>query len=175
MEEKGDTIRLDRDPTLFAHVLQRFMDKPLEAVEPEALREELDFYGAPCSTMPPASALAGIYSRRAENAVTSILDQMAVLTVETLPAGRCIAMDKQLKFLLSETSDQRSEIRVLLKDAWTAADKAVDTLPPLIQQDLETRLRSLGYTVSIDRGQIHLAWVGRHTNTTKITVSWADQ
>jgi hypothetical protein len=43
MEEKGDTIRLDRDPTLFAHVLQRFMDKPLEAVEPDALREELDF------------------------------------------------------------------------------------------------------------------------------------
>jgi hypothetical protein len=23
MEEKADTIRLDRDPTLFAHVLQR--------------------------------------------------------------------------------------------------------------------------------------------------------
>jgi hypothetical protein len=69
MEEKTDAIRLDRDPAVFAHVL-KLLDKPLEAVETEALREELDFYGLlPSSTMLPASMVADMCSRDAENAV----------------------------------------------------------------------------------------------------------
>jgi hypothetical protein len=169
MEEKGDAIRLDRDPAVFAHVLQRFMDKPLEAVEPEALCKELDFYGAPSSTMPPASALADMWSRHAENVVTSILDQMAVLTVETLPD----AVGEQLVFYLSKPTDRWSEVKVRLHDTWTAADKYVDPLPPHIQQPLETRLRSLGYTVSI--GRVHVRVNNQWVITTTITLSWADK
>jgi hypothetical protein len=177
MEEKGDTIRLDRDPTLFAHVLQRF-DKPLEAVETEALREELDFYGMlPCSTMPPAAAFAVPYSRLLESVVSSIVSQMAVLMNEKLPVPSdeegIIKLGRKLSFYLSKPTDRWSEVQVRQDDTWTAADKDVDTLSPLIQQPLETRLRSLGYTVSIGRAGVRFKI--KFVHTIRITVSWPDK
>jgi hypothetical protein len=77
MEEKTDAIRLDRDPTLFAHVL-KLLDKPafleVDQAVAEELREELDFYGLlPCSTMLPAAAFAVPYSRLLESVVSSIV------------------------------------------------------------------------------------------------------
>ena len=95
MEEKGDTIRLDRDPAVFAHVL-KLLDKPafLEADQAvaEELREELDFYGLlPCSTMLPAAAFAVPSARLLESvvssAVSSIISQMAALLSKQLADG----------------------------------------------------------------------------------------
>jgi hypothetical protein len=82
MAEGANVIRLDRDPTLFSHVLQLFVDKP---VAQPTLYEELDFYGLPPSSiMLPASMAADICSRPGESVVSSIIDQMAVLMHETL-------------------------------------------------------------------------------------------
>jgi hypothetical protein len=168
MEEKTDAIRLDRDPAVFAHVL-KLLDKPLEAVETEALREELDFYGLlPSSTMLPASMVADMCSRDAENAVSSIVDQMGVLMNEKLADNkRNVAVGHQLTFLLTNPTNAWSEVQVRnAPNTWTPKDvKWINPLPPHIQQPLETRLRSLGYTVKID--------LSSNINFPRITVSWA--
>jgi hypothetical protein len=171
MEEKTDAIRLDRDPTLFAHVL-KLLDKPafleVDQAVAEELREELDFYGLlPCSTMLPAAAFAAICSHRVENVVSSIVSQMAVLMMEKADDEGACEMGHQLSFRLSKPTDRWSDVKVRLDDTWTAADKAVDTLPPHVKQPLETRLRSLGYAVSIGRV------LSQYVSTTRITLSWA--
>ena len=164
------TIHIDRDPDLFSHVLKLF-DTPLPAEDTEKLREELDFYGMlPCSTMPPAAAFAVPYSRLLESVVSSIVSQMAVLMNEKLPVPSdeegIIKLGRKLSFYLSKPTDRWSEMKVRLDDTWTAADKDVDTLPPLIQQRLETHLRSLGYEVMFDNPYV---------STTRITLSWTNK
>jgi hypothetical protein len=89
---------------------------------------------------------------------------MAVLMNEKQPSDEegIIKLGHELEFYLSKPTDLWSEVKVRQDDTWTAADKDVDTLPPLIQQRLETHLRSLGYDVMFNN-----QWV------TTITVRWA--
>jgi hypothetical protein len=181
MEEKADTIRLDRDPTLFAHVL-KLLDKPLEAVDTEALCKELDFYGLlPSSTMLPAAMLADKVARAADSVVSSIVDQMAVLINEKLSdMDGIMRVGNQLTFCLIKPNNRWSEVKVRLFKK-QLLDKPVRTLPPHIQQPLETRLRSLGYGVKTHKCQAK--WnelkCSRSCRTREqhdrqqITVSWA--
>ena len=100
---------------------------------------------------------------------------MAVLMNEKQPSDEegIIKLGRKLSFYLSKPTDRWSEMKVRLHDTWTGADKDVDTLSPLIQQPLETRLRSLGYTVSI--GRVHVRVNNQWVITTTITLSWADK
>jgi hypothetical protein len=186
MAEGANVIRLDRDPTLFSHVLQLFVDKP---VAQPTLYEELDFYGLPPSSiMLPASMAADICSRPGESVVSSIIDQMAVLMHETLSNDEGIkrsfhssqwakALDvPQLTFYLTKPPNdprhpeysisQWSEVQVFLKHHLERNTKIV-SLPSFIQQPLETRLRSLGYAVGT-LPNVH------YPNVQEITVSWGD-
>ena len=178
-------ISLDRDPTLFAHVL-KLLDKPafLEA-DPAvagALHKELDFYGLlPSSTMLPAAMLADKVARAADSVVSSIVDQMAVLINEKLSdMDGIMRVGNQLTFCLIKPNNRWSEVKVRLFKK-QLLDKPVRTLPPHIQQPLETRLRSLGYGVKTHKCQAK--WnelkCSRSCRTREqhdrqqITVSWA--
>ena len=171
------TIKIDRNPTVFALVLQLF-DKPayLEADQTLAttLHKELDFYGlpAPSCTMLPAATLADMCSRGAEVVVSSIVDQMAVLTMERASDNERVALGSRITFLLTKPTARWSEAKVRLYETWTPEDKrVVEPLPLILHQALETRLRSLGYAVKMEYTQ----FVDRNqyeVSTTRITVSW---
>ena len=187
------TIRIDRDPALFAHVLKLF-DTPLPAEDTEKLHEELDFYGMlPACAMLPASTIAhlqsGLEERFTARVVSSIVNQMAKLMKkklhgldekrysEALERRRSnIAAVKELTFYLKQPkgTERLSEMLVLCSEDWTAEDTpAIKELSSYNQQALQTRLRSLGYGVTISRcKRFNLNgynWVG------EITVSWADK
>jgi hypothetical protein len=160
-------ISLDRDPTLFAHVL-KLLDKPafLEA-DPAvagALHKELDFYGLlPSSTMLPAAMFAAACSGAAESVVSSIIGQISMLMNEKLAdISSTVTMGTQLTFFLSMAKDQLSEVQVRVNEIW---------LPAHIKQPLETRLRSLGYFVQIDFPTVEYGSPGE---ATRILVSWAN-
>jgi hypothetical protein len=105
--------------------------------------------------------------------VSSIVSQMAVLMNKKLPSDEegIIKLGCELSFYLSKPTDRWSEMKVRLHDTWTGADKDVDTLSPLIQQPLETRIRSLGYTVNTGSD-----WATQSgPNTTQITVRWTNK
>jgi hypothetical protein len=70
------TIRIDRDPALFAHVLKLF-DTPLPAEDTEKLREELDYYGMlPSCAMLPASTIAAWRADALERFTTPVVSRI---------------------------------------------------------------------------------------------------
>ena len=194
------TIRIDRDPSLFSHVLKLF-DTPLEAVDSDRLDEELDYYGLLPAPMPPAKRFKAMCSRRENSFVSSITHQMGKLMTEKLEAPDTNILEEtnqltffmstnQLTSFMSKPTDRPGEVRVLLKQQalpggsgaarWNAAGTPAPPLPLHIQQALETRLRSLGYTVTIGTAEVvtyrtHCAKNEFWVKTTHITVSWADK
>jgi hypothetical protein len=194
------TIRIDRDPSLFSHVLKLF-DTPLEAVDSDRLDEELDYYGLLPAPMPPAKRFKAMCSRRENSFVSSLTHQMGKLMTEKLEAPDTNILEEtnqltffmstnQLTSFMSKPTDRPGEVRVLLKEQalsgpnaglrWKAAGTPAPPLPLHIQQTLETRLCSLGYTVTIGTAQVVMYKTGHRNNEfwlkmTYIELSWADK
>jgi hypothetical protein len=123
--------------------------------------------------MLPAAMFAAAYSRLLERAspVSSIVSQMAVLMNEKLSTDvRTNTMTKQLDFWLIKPTDRWSDVQVRVWCQMTPEDKpvCVFSIPPHIQQPLETSLRSLGYTVEIENSSF-----SPPKDAARIAVSWA--
>ena len=163
------TITIDRDPSLFAHVLKAF-DTPLLAAaeDSETLRKEQDFYGVPSSQLLPAELLRTAGFRREERLVSCLVDRLGKLLNDTMEGeDRILAGTNQLSFFTYMRSDPTPrQIQFVLCEDWqNLPEKSAYALPPHIQQPLQTRLRSLGYGVSFERFRVITA-------STKLALSW---
>jgi hypothetical protein len=178
------TIHIDRDPALFAHVVKSF-DAPVPAEDTEQLLQELDYFGMlSLDVMPAVSAIIDKqashvqrFELRCSKLVSRLMGQMAKLVNEKL-LGMCDekmtdALDegrtaaKELHFVLSKPTDRWTEMQVRLEEAWNPeTDKDVWNVPAHIMKPLETRLRHLGYSVSVTEDRYSYA-------TTGFRLSWA--
>jgi hypothetical protein len=189
------TIRIDRDPDLFSHVLKLF-DTPLPAEDTEKLQEELDYYGLlPSCAMLPASTIAAWHSDHVERftkaVVSNIVNQMAKLMKEQLHGldgnrfsealnqrRSSAPVAPELSFCLCLPTSLWTEAQV--RCGWkhlTEADHPVRELPSDIQQALETRLHSLGYGVTISECTASMSRPPHRycIDVTRIKLSWADK
>ena len=193
------TIRIDRDPTLFARVLKTCFDTP-QPLTADAFHEELDFYGLlPSSAMLPASTIAewqaGAVERFTTPVVSSIVNQMAKLMKEQLhilderrfseasnpqwPQTNSRQIAPELSFWLNLPTGLWTEVQVRRagEPFKELRERPVKELPSDIQQALETRLHSLGYGVSFSEVQASRVTGGRiySIDVTQIKLSWANK
>jgi hypothetical protein len=112
--------------------------------------------------MPSVAMVKDVYSSFARSISSSILAQVAKLMKEKLASDEFMLTKKtELIFLVSTSTHPPGGVQVLLKEdalqvgrslehhIWKAAGEPVDVRPSHIKQALETRLRSLGYSVTI--------------------------
>ena len=190
------TIRIDRDPALFAHVLKLF-DTPLPAEDTEKLHEELDFYGMlPSCAMLPASTIAawqgGHVERFTPPVVSNIVTQMAELMKKQLHglddnrfsealnqhrSWPSTPVATELSFWLNLPTGLWTEVQVRRagEPFKKLQERPVKELPSDIQQALETRLHSLGYGVTISQVGTTVGGSCGPIHVTQITLSWADK